>query len=929
MSESELEHYRRQMKEKLDALYPIFAKICTGDYDVRVEIPDDDDELSELYVGIDMMLNVIGKQFRDQKELNQTLEQKIAEKTVELRNQLDFSKTILNAISDMGEGLIIFEAESYRFTYVNKAFCDLVEYSPEELTNLPSFFSLSTYNEYVSLKAYVELHRIGFAAPKHFEMNLIRKQGSVVSVDVVIKPLATSEGSRFVALFRDITDRKREEERRIQLAQEEAARAQAESHEERAIFLSEASALVFSSLHYRSIASTLSRLAVLRIADWCAVYLTDEHGSITQLECAHTNPSKEVRMKELHSHLPTQDQGQYPVIKALKTGQSEMHNHISSAQLEDLFPNPGNRRVLLDLGFKSYMTVPIQFRGRPLGVIFLARTTDEHSFDVGDMELAEELGRRAGIALDNAHLYEESQRTKEELAKARDAAVDAAQVKSDFVASVSHEIRTPLNGIIGMANLLNDTPLSKKQREYLETMRQSSEILLNIINDILDFSKIEAGKMPIELHDFDLEDLILKTVEFLSPRAKAKKLKVNVLGADEIPAPLMGDSGRLRQVLTNLLSNAIKFTEKGGITLQINKESESDEHVTLLIRVIDTGIGISPEKLNQLFQPFSQLHDSMKRRQGGTGLGLTITKRFIELMEGEIGCESALGRGSTFWLRLPFKKSRPHKYLITPVNDPGVKIPFYFPHQDRKKADLRKARVLVAEDNNVNEKVVLMQLQKMGIKVDVVRSGAEAVKALEKNLYDLILMDCQMPEMDGYTATAKIRKREGNRRHVPIIAMTAHAMTGDRERCLKAGMDDYISKPIHPEELKAVIAKWERTREKTVIASPSLKQREMRSSMLQDLATVFVQTASQHILEIEKARKDGAWAPLERSAHALLGSAATLGFDGIASLCRQIQDQASAGCRSSLRRVTVQLKKEFMRVERFLRKKANRKRSLS
>lgn len=403
----------------------------------------------------------------------------------------------------------------------------------------------------------------------------------------------------------------------------------------------------------------------------------------------------------------------------------------------------------------------------------------------------------------------ERRQASEMIVRAKAEAEAASACKSDFLAMMSHEIRTPLHGILGMNELLLSTPLSDKQREFTEMAARSARMLLDIINDILDLSRIESGMMHLSEEAFSIRELVKDVVGFFSAIAADKQLELKSIIGPGIPNQVWGDPGRIRQILVNLVGNAVKFTDHGVITIGVEVCEVSTGEYGFRFRVQDSGIGITPEQATCIFDKFRQADGSITRRFGGTGLGLTISKRLVEMMRGDISVESVPGKGSTFTFEIRLNRVKDLEAMISNAMEYRM---IEEPALDKGSAmtQVGNLRVLLVEDNPSNQAVILEMLNKLGCKAELVENGNEAVEVVIRKKFDIVFMDCQLPGISGFEAVREIRQVEKQQdRHTPIVAVTAYAMATDRQRCLDAGMDDYLAKPVGLEEVREVLTRFQ------------------------------------------------------------------------------------------------------------------------
>jgi len=780
---------------------------------------------------------------------NQTSEQLLNNSLHELELQkIAFDQHAIVSITD----------KSGKILYVNQKFCDISDYTSEELVGQNHRLLNSGYHP----KAFfIDMWKT-IARKETWHGNICNhtKHSKIYWVRSTIVPLIDTDGNinRFMSIRTEITEQK----------ELEVAAIKAEEWQ-------------------KTILNSLGDGVYTLDKNGCVTYLNTEAERMLGWQFAELNGKNIHEIIHYHradgTHLAA---AECPIFLS-------MHNNkIYQSNDEVLFHKDGSR-------------IQVSMVGAPL-------LKDEQL--IGSVACFHDISSQKMI--------------KEQLIQAKDTAEQASRLKSDFLSTMSHEIRTPMNGIIGMTNLLLDTPLDEEQLEFATIVKKSSNALLGIINDILDLSKIEAGQLEIESIAFSLHQVLEDSTDMISTRAHEKSLSLISYIDPQIPSRLLGDPMHLQQILLNFLSNAVKFTDAGTVMVKAVLQNQTESTVWIRFEISDNGIGISTDTQQRLFQPFSQADSSTTRKYGGTGLGLSICKNLAELMGGKIGVNSVLNEGSTFWMELPLDIAAAQTPNFDTV--PGAK----YANIVNSSAPAHQFHLLLVEDNSVNQKIAIRLLAKMGCAVDVANNGQEAVDILTTKSYDLVLMDCQMPIMDGFETTRTVRKyeMETSKNRTPIIAMTANAMQGDKARCLDAGMDDYVSKPINTTLFQAALKKWLPkisvvNHDITTVVDASLNCPIEMSRMLdlfeddEEIIDELLEVFSNSLMPLNAklaAAVAGHTTTIKEVAHEIKGSAYNVGAVILAKLTEQLEQVSAQQNWSEIEVLATQIYAEIDRTQHFI-----------
>jgi len=622
-------------------------------------------------------------------------------------------------------------------------------------------------------------------------------------IDIADEPIQTPQGIRYLhtkkipifdaegnpqyllGISEDITEKKMAEQQKISLLKEQTARSEMEKNVRYLSFLSKASAVMSESLDIDTMIKSVASFVAANLADMCMIDLVNEQGDgIQRLAVIYRDPNKQGKAEEFRGKF-SWDDSQNRSLAVLHSGKSELYTEMNDEFIKRVVGREEQFRMIKDLGMQSGMAVPIKFYKKIIGSMTLFSAEPGHRYDEFDLSVIEDLAKRISFSIENARLYAKAQ--------------TASRAKSEFLANMSHEIRTPLSAMLGFAEvMLSEGNLSVDHRDYISIIARNGRQLVRIVDEILDLAKIESDTIRVENVSFQPRQLIDEVATLLKVEAEKKELQFQLKYISQLPKMMSTDPTRLRQILINVIGNAIKFTDRGSVEVAVQlKNSKANFYKKILqIEVKDSGIGISQEQRKKMFQPFMQADSSTKRLYGGTGLGLFLSKKLAKLLGGDLTLgESVPNKGSTFVFTAEVEVPELEKIAPTNLN-----------HQASNKEALR-GRVLVVDDVADNRKLVGYHVARLGFEVDQADSGAKSIEKALSTYYDAILMDVQMPEMDGFEVVKRLRSKNYKG---PIVALTAYAMKGDKERCLKAGFDDYICKPIETELLRKILLKYAR-----------------------------------------------------------------------------------------------------------------------
>ncbi len=713
---------------------------------------------------------------------NEELRHEVAERE-KAADQVKHSKYFLDSvIENIPNMIFVKDAKDLRFVRFNKAGEDLIGYSREALIgkNDYDFFPKDEADFFTSKdRAVID--------------------GRVV-VDIPDEPLTTRNGIRYLhtkkipifdrdgkaqyllGISEDITERKIAELQKQVLLREQIARAEAEKSAEQLVFLSQASSKLNESLDKDIMLKSFAKSITTYMADWCVIHLLGQDGQPVEQILAHQDAEKVKTAEQFRAKYPIDWGAPSSLAEVVQSGIPKIVPEITDDLLRLRAKSPEHLEFLRKLGLHSMMIVPLKSYGKVLGTLTFITTESKRIYDGRDLSVAQDLSKRAFFAIENADLFRKAKK--------------ASRAKSSFLANMSHEIRTPLGAMIGFAQLLlEDKKLDGEQEKAISTILRNGEQLLRIVGEILDISKIESERIFIEQVAFSLPLLIEEVISLLRPQAIEKSLRFDVVYLSKIPNYILSDPTRLRQMLINIVGNAIKFTEKGQIEVSFElKPSSNSKKQILEIKIVDTGIGISSEQSSELFKAFAQADSSTTRRFGGTGLGLFLSRQLAQLLNGDLVLkESALNKGSQFILTVEVELVE--ELQASPLVKPIVTL-------NKTNFD---GTVLIVDDAHDNRVLVQRFVSKLGVKTDFAESGAVAIEKAMKRNYDVILMDIQMPGMDGFETLRILREK--NYKGI-IIALTANAMNGDREDCLSKGFNNYLSKPVNREALYSSLSQY-------------------------------------------------------------------------------------------------------------------------